>query len=277
MTIPTIDPDELFELYDGLLIDAYGVLVHSQGAVPGAAAFLKELERRSMAYRIITNDASRLETTTSATYAARGIEIPAEKIITAGSLVDDYIGDHGLEGARLIVLGPADSHEYVRRAGASPVEPDGTNEIDGIVVADEAFEPFLQGLDLALSQVMKSLDAGRDLHLICPNPDALYPASAELFGFAAGSFAAMFEHAIEARLGEKLRFARLGKPYSPIYEKGMAGLPDGRHAVLGDQLATDIRGAVNFGLDAYLSLHGVATREHAEASSVKPTAFLGEF
>lgn len=276
-SIPTVDPYWLLDEYDGLLIDAYGVLVHASGSVPGAGRFLEAIHSRGVPYRIITNDASRLEVTTARSYEKRGISVAPEAIITAGSLISSYIDENSLVGAKILVLGSDDSLEYVRRAGAEPLLPDGESLVDGIVVADEAFEPFLQGLDLALTQLMKSYDMGRDVELICPNPDALYPASPTRFGFASGSFAALFEHAIESRLGERRSFARLGKPFAPMYRKAVSELPGGRYAALGDQLPTDIKGARDFGLDAYLSLHGVATRAHAEAARMKPTGILAEF
>ena len=57
----------LLERYDGLLIDAYGVLVDGRGLLPSAAALLAELGRRGTPFAIVTNDASR----SPATYVAR--------------------------------------------------------------------------------------------------------------------------------------------------------------------------------------------------------------
>jgi ribonucleotide monophosphatase NagD (HAD superfamily) len=56
----------LLDRFDGVLLDAYGVLVDSGGVLPGARELIDELARRALPYAIVTNDASR----SPATYVA---------------------------------------------------------------------------------------------------------------------------------------------------------------------------------------------------------------
>ena len=62
--IPETDIETLIERYDTLLFDAYGVLVHAAGAMPGARALVQRLNRKP--YCVITNDASKLPETAAA-------------------------------------------------------------------------------------------------------------------------------------------------------------------------------------------------------------------
>lgn len=213
---------ELFDCYDALLIDAFGVLVHSEGAFSGAASFVKRLDDERMPYVIITNDASRLPETCAQKYRRDGLDIPVERIVTSGSLVTDYIEDHDLQGARALVLGTRDSKAYAERAGATLVEAS-DGDFDVLIVGDESGYDFIPAVDEALTTLFHKLDAGDDFHLVLPNPDLIYQRSENSYGFASGSIAALFERALAARYpGEDLSFERLGKPFAPMFEEAVA-------------------------------------------------------
>jgi len=71
----------------------------------------------------------------------------------------------------------------------------------------------------------------------------------------------MFEAALQARYPDRtdLHFTRLGKPYEAIFAEAVRRSGTRNMVMLGDQLATDIRGARAFGLDAVLVGTGVTT------------------
>src|SRR6476620_9294176 len=104
---------ELLASYDGVLLDAYGVLVDGRGALPGAAALITELNRRGTPYAIVTNDASRSQATYERRFAGLGLAIPGTRVVSAGSLLPAYFRAKGLVGARTCVLGTADSIAFV--------------------------------------------------------------------------------------------------------------------------------------------------------------------
>ncbi|MBC7973943.1 MAG: haloacid dehalogenase, partial [Myxococcales bacterium] len=85
----------LLDRYEGVLLDAYGVLVDGRGLLPGAAALLAELTRRGTPFAIVTNDASRSPATYVERFARLGVPIDAERIVTSGSLLPGYFRDHG--------------------------------------------------------------------------------------------------------------------------------------------------------------------------------------
>jgi ribonucleotide monophosphatase NagD (HAD superfamily) len=134
--VPTLTSiDQLIDRYDALLFDAYGVLVHVSGPMPGAPELIAQLNRIDKPYRIVTNDASRLPDKAAARYRRYGLEVGAGNIITSGALLPEYFAKHGLRGSRCVVLGPADSRRYVELAGGEVGPADAA--FDVLVIGDE--------------------------------------------------------------------------------------------------------------------------------------------
>jgi HAD superfamily hydrolase (TIGR01450 family) len=262
----------LLDRYDGVLLDAYGVLVDARGLLPGAAALLAELTRRNKPYAIVTNDASRSPATYVARFAGYGVAIEPERFVSSGSLLPGYFRDHGLAGARTCVLGTADSVAFVREGGGVPVAPAHGMEIDALAVCDDSGTPFLAGIELALSAVVRAVHAGRTPALILPNPDLIYPKGAGEYGFTAGAMALLIEAALTRRFpGKGLGFVHLGKPAPHLFAEGQRRLGTTNVVMIGDQLETDIAGARAAGIDAAL-LEGVS--HAAAATTIVPTYLL---
>jgi HAD superfamily hydrolase (TIGR01450 family) len=257
-SIPEITIADLIDRYAVLLFDAYGVLVHESGVLLGAVECIAELNRRGKDYYILTNDASKLPDSTARYYQQYGLALTPERVITSGSLLTNHFATHGLNGARCVVLGPADSVQYVQQAGGVVVPPDEPFAV--LVIGDESGFPFLETVDTAFSTLCRLLDQQQPVHLVLPNPDIIYPSS-QGFGMASGSVAAMFETALQARYPHRhdLRFVRLGKPHAAIYAEAQRRSGTSSMVMIGDQLDTDIRGARTFGLDAALISTGVTS------------------
>jgi len=248
------------------------VLVNKSGALPGAAEFIARLESTAKPYLVLTNSASRLPDTFAAELGEAGVRIPAERILTSGQLLVDYFRANGLTGARCLVLGPADSADYVRRAGGEPVAaaPDGDAEV--VVLADQKGFACLPTMNLALSLILRRLDAGKAIHLLLCNPDLIYPVAPGQYGFTAGGLAAMLEAVLRERYPERpASMVRLGKPYTPIFDAARRRI-SGRLVMLGDQLATDILGANRCGIDSVLVGTGLA-RVFPDGA-IRPTWYL---
>ena len=266
---------QLLADYDGLLFDAYGVLVHAAGPLPGAAELLAQLNDDGRPYFVVTNDASKLPETAAARYRGFGLPLGPERIISSGMLLASYFAAEELAGRRCVVLGPHDSERYVTAAGGRVVpfhEP-----FDVLIVGDESGFPFLEAADAVLSTLMHAIDHGRDVRLILPNPDLIYPGPGGGFGFAAGSVAAMFEGALMLRYPDRtdLRFVGLGKPNTPIFEEAVRRAGTRRLVMIGDQLQTDILGARAAGLDAVWVGTGVTTHiPESIPSHLRPTYFM---
>lgn len=266
---------ELLDRYEGILLDAYGVLVDARGPLPGTAPLLAELARRGTPFAIVTNDASRSAATYAHRFAAHGLDVPATRITTSGSLLPGYFRTHDLAGARTCVLGTEDSYAYVREGGGMPVPLEPGMEVDAVAICDDAGTPFLDGIELALSAIVRAVDAGRRPRLVLPNPDLVYPKGDGELGVTAGAIALVIEAALARRFRDPgLVFDRLGKPEPHLFREAAARLdiPAARLVMIGDQLETDIAGARAAGLDSAL-LAGVSRWD--PSAPVAPTYLLG--
>jgi HAD superfamily hydrolase (TIGR01450 family) len=264
----------LLDAYDGVLLDAYGVLVDARGVLPEAAPLLAELARRGLPFAVVTNDASRLPETYARRFAAVGLAVDAAQVVTAGSLLPGYFRARGLAGARTCVLGTPDSYAYVREGGGVPVPLEAGMEIDVVAVCDDSGTPFLDGIERALSAIVRAIEAGRRPHLVLPNPDLVYPKGDGELGFTAGTMALAIEAALARRFpAAPPTFDRLGKPEPHLFREAAArlGVPPARLVMIGDQLETDVAGARAAGIDAAL-LAGVSRWD--PAARVAPTYLL---
>jgi HAD superfamily hydrolase (TIGR01459 family) len=276
--VPETTIEALLARYDLFLLDAYGVLVSSGGALPGAAAFLERLAAAGKQSLIVSNDASRLPATSATRYQGFGLPITAEQILTSGLLLRDHFTAAGLAGARCIVLGTDDSETYVREAGGV-VAPADDDSASVVVVADDDGYPMLETLNEVITVLLRRLARGHATNLILPNPDLIFPRGADAFGITAGAVAATIEAVLRLRdPAASHRFVPLGKPNRPMFDAALRRFPavDPRKMVmLGDQLGTDILGASRVGLDSVLVETGVARFSQLAGSEVRPTFTLG--
>lgn len=273
MTQPRkISIEELIARYPVLLLDAYGVLVNSTGALPGAAGLIDELNRLGKPYYLLTNDASKLPQTAASRYQGYGLEIAPEQIISSGELLKNYFKTHNLSGARCAVLGPDDSAQYTRDAGGVVVSP--ANGFDVVVIGDEAGFPFVDTVDMVLTELFHKVERREKFKLVLPNPDLIYPKADRGFGITSGSIALIIEAALQLRYPGRpdLCFERLGKPNADIFKEALRRSGTENMVMIGDQLETDIRGAKAFGLDSVLVETGIADPATADMpADLQPT------
>lgn len=261
------DIDYLLERYELILLDAYGVLIDKQGALPGAREMIARLNNEQRPYFILTNSASRLPESFSLELHGMGLAVPHKRIITSGMLLARYFSAHGLEGKACVVLGPENAVEYVRRAGGTVVG--WQDEAEVVVLADQAGFPLLEGVNGVVTLVLNRMDRGERIELILCNPDLIYPVASREFGITAGAIAVMIEGILHERYpGTNSGFVRLGKPHRPIFEAAIGEFPAERTLMIGDQLATDILGANRYGIDSALVMSGVARLD--STSPAKP-------
>jgi HAD superfamily hydrolase (TIGR01450 family) len=274
---PRIDVAGLIERYECFLLDAYGVLVDAGAAMGGARELLDNLRDAERDVLVVTNDASRLPDTAAERFRGFGLDIAAEKIITSGALLAPYFATTGLQGARCFVLGPEDSHEYVRRSGGEPVPLAGDAEIDAVVVCDDAGYPLRDSLDAVLSALFRHFDRGDEPSLVLPNPDLMYPRGGGDFGFTSGGVALLLEAALAQRYPtERPAFVRLGKPFGPIFREAKRRARSEQMVMIGDQIETDIVGARAAGIDAVYVDSGITNWERTVLDEMRAPNFVLE-
>jgi HAD superfamily hydrolase (TIGR01450 family) len=267
-TIPSVTIEDLIDRYDALLLDAYGVLVNKEGALPGAVELIAMLNGLGKPYYLVSNTAAHLPEHAAARYRSFGLDLAPELLLTAGLLIKPYFAAQGYQGLRCAVLGPEDSFRYVEGAGARPVSP--FEDFDLVLIGDQVGFPFLEGVDAVLSRLIEKLDGGAVVPLVLPNPDLIFPKAAG-FGITSGTVALIIETALRQRYPERaeVAFVRLGKPQAGLFEAAIRHAGTRNAVMIGDQVDTDIRGAAGVGLDSALVAGGVAGVQLA--GEIKPT------
>src|SRR6476469_4000123 len=102
--------------HEAIFLDAYGVLVDSNGAIDGAREGIAQLERSKTRWYVMTNDASRTRETMSTRFRSLGLDIAADRIVAAMDAFPALVERLGIRGARTVVMGAADSHRMTRDA-----------------------------------------------------------------------------------------------------------------------------------------------------------------
>jgi HAD superfamily hydrolase (TIGR01450 family) len=272
----SIDFHHLRTLHAAFCFDAYGVLVDSETALPGAVDAIATLRRNGQPFLVVTNDASRSATRAAARLAELGLDIRPSEILSSGMMIAPALREAGLVGGRVVVLGTDDSTAYAHDAGVTIVPPSNDAPADAVVVADEGGFDLLDQLDATLSMIVAAVRAGRTPRLLLANPDLLYPAAAGQFGVTAGSLALVLEHCLAVVLGDRApAFEALGKPSPGIFREAIRRLGTADAVMIGDQLPTDIAGAASVGMASALVLGGVS-HDHAllRATPWTPTYVL---
>ena len=71
-----IDIEAIFDHYDAVFFDAYGVLVDGIDALPNAEQLVNIMNASAMNYFIVTNDASKSIESLSNKFQSQGMRIP---------------------------------------------------------------------------------------------------------------------------------------------------------------------------------------------------------
>ena len=250
----------LIEQYEVLLLDAYGVLVDETCALPGACELIERIRARGRNYFVVTNGSARSVADTARAYQKLGVPIDAARVINSGSVLPAYFRDSGLAGQATAVLGTTGSRALAEAAGAHVVDALAGEDFAVLIVANQGDYPFVSALDAVISTLFARIDRGTSTHMILTNPDIIYPQGPRRFGITAGAVALTIEAALAARYGADvpMKFVRLGKPHAPIFAEARRRAGTDSLVMVGDQLATDIDGALSSGIAAALLTTGVS-------------------
>lgn len=251
--------DDLRRQHEVVLFDAYGVLVDASGARPGAANAIAQLRKAGQSFLVVTNDASRSPERAATRFSKLGIDVRPENVLSSGMMIAPAIREMRRTGLRAVVLGTEDSAEYTRGAGVEVVKPSLDDPAELVVLADEGGYETLTIMNGVLSMVVTAVRGGMTPRLLLANPDHIYPAGGSAFGFTAGALALMLETALKQVLGARAPvFEILGKPSPRIFTEAITRVGTTNAVMIGDQLHTDIAGALSVGMASALLLGGVS-------------------
>ncbi len=265
---------ELDQRYHTLLFDAYGVLINSEHALPGAVALIDSLNRRGKPYFVVTNGSQLTEEATAHHYQKLGLAIAPEQIVSSGALVGNWARENQLCESPTVVLGPRSCQQLMRASGLSALLEHDAEEFDVLVVGNQDGYPLLETLNHIISRLYAFMERGKEFRLVLPNPDLVYPTSRGV-GITGGMIAEIISRALVQRFPRDTpRFECLGKPYAPIFAEAKKRAKTSSLVLIGDQLATDIKGARDAGMDSVLMATGLAKFSELAFSEIQPTYLL---
>jgi HAD superfamily hydrolase (TIGR01459 family) len=254
---PITSLTDLLPLYDGFLIDLWGVVHDGSALYSGVKQSFAALNAANKRIVMLSNAPRRAKRSAE---GLRALGIPKSSyhaMITSGEIAFAHISTH-YAGKRFYFQGDEgnDDADILQGIPATRVMTLADAEVVLTIGHHYPFQP--------LSELYGELQEMRMLNLpmVCANPDrevvkmdgTVYPCAGEIA-----------EH--YAHIGGDVTF--IGKPYATVYDAAVEALglnARARILAIGDNPLTDIRGGRSYGIDTLLITGGVlrGCTTHAE-------------
>lgn len=234
----------MFIMAQGFLIDMDGVIYGGDIMIPGADEFVARLMAEQIPFTFMTNNSQRTPLETVRKLRKLGIEVTEKHVYTSAMATGKFIASQRPNGS-CYVLGEGGLLTSLHDNGLTLVE------------TDPDFVVLGEGRNFTLEMVQKAVDmilAGAKFITTNRDPSPKKKGWNNL-GIAATT--AMIEEATGTKA-----FV-VGKP-GPVMMRSarkFIGLETAETVVIGDTMATDIRGGVQMGYKTILVLSGVSTRD----------------
>lgn len=252
----------LADRFDGFLVDLDGVVWIGREPVPGAPEALRALLDAGKCVVFVTNNPGKPPVAYAKRLGKLGVQVRAEQIVTAGMVAARLAGE-AADGGGAFVIGAPALKEMVAATGTHLL---GREEARGAgVVVVSGHREFDYRELLAAKQ---ALDGGAALLATSRDPTMPFPG-----GEVPGTGAVLA--AVEVASGRRAEIA--GKPERHLFEMAIeAAGGDGRLAMVGDRVSSDIAGGRAAGLETVLVLSGTTSREEAKAADPAPDHVLDD-
>ncbi len=236
--------DDIADLYDVFLLDAFGVLNIGETAIPGVAQRVASLRERGKRVLIVSNAAGFPQAALEQKYNSLGYAFETSDIITSRkTLLSAINGSEGLQWG--LMATPSAGLGDLEALSLTYLEEDPAPyaEVDGfLLIGAAAWTEERQNL-------LEAALAARPRPVWVGNPDIVAPREAG-FSVEPGHYA----HQLADRTGIAPNF--FGKPFGNIYDLAFQRLdpsiPRDRIVMVGDSLHTDILGAQTAGIKSAL-------------------------
>lgn len=253
------DPS-LLDLYDALLFDLDGTVMHGAQPIPHAAEAVQTARQAGRTVVFATNNASRTPQQAAEHLAVVGIDARPEEFVTSPQVASRLLADRLEPGAKVLVVGGPSLGAQMRTVGLTPVETD-SEDVAAVV---QGWSP-----DLDWSRLAEGAYAIRHgAYWMATNVDATLPTERGLAP-GNGSLVAALRHATGVEP------AVAGKPEPGMFEVAAKEHGSRRPLIIGDRLDTDIEGAVRAGMASLLVLTGVdGIQEALRAEPVRRPTYI---
>ncbi len=246
----------------GYLIDMDGVIYRENKLVPGAEEFVQALVATGTPFLFLTNNSAPTPEDLSVRLRHLGIQVPSSRHFYTSALnTADFLSETD-PGCTVFVIGEGGLLAALaeRKIASDAIRPsyvvvgEGTASMEKLAKAHECIE--------------------RGARLLATNPDNWCPVSSQATRPGAGATAAF----LEASTGRRAYY--LGKPNGYMFHLARRRLADlaltelDQVVMIGDTMETDIRGAFEAGMHAFLVLSGSTQFDAVGDYVYQPTRIL---
>jgi HAD superfamily hydrolase (TIGR01458 family) len=235
-----------------LLIDLDGVLYVEEEAIAGAVEAVQRVRGGGLALRFVTNTTAHSRDRTLEKLARLGLPVDPGELVTPAALAVRHCRERGYTRVALIM------NEEVKRDFAGLEETAG--RVDAVIIGDLGAAFGYDVLNHAFRRVMD----GAELIALQKNR---YWMRADGLSLDVGPFVAAIEFAASCDAYV------VGKPSRGFFDQVLAGIGVSANAaaMVGDDIESDIDGALRAGIAAILVRTGKYREDRVRESRIKPT------
>jgi HAD superfamily hydrolase (TIGR01450 family) len=260
---------------DALLLDVDGVLMTSRHPLPGSVDLVAELRDRGFPFLLLTNDGCNSPAEKVAYLEHGGLSFAVDELVSSSHALEELVQEKQWQGDTFFVMGELGDPCYARDAGLQTTRDLKTlanGDCHGVLVGEKSYD-----WEHVIAGVFNFLVRQPHAPVVVPNPDVYFPVKGGRLHPASGATVGFVQFLCRTH-GFEIDPVFLGKPYAPIFrhaqhvvEKRLGhAVPPDRLFMLGDSLASDIRGGRDAGLRTGLMLTGITTPDTLAASDIQP-------
>ena len=255
---------------DAIVFDVDGVLMTGHKPTPGSAALIDRLRQDRTPFALLTNDGCHSPEEKVDLLRQCGMDFRVSEVVSSSHGMVELAEDRGWTEQRFYVMGEI-SPCYARDAGVEITEDLGElGRCQGIIIGERHYD-----WDRVFNAVFNFLLGHPSAPLVVPNPDDYFVARDGSLYITSGAIARFLARLCRT-CGRPLEPHFLGKPYRPIFLHSHRSLEarTGKHLdphrvmILGDSLASDVQGGLDFGYRTALLLTGITTRDMLAGSDI---------
>jgi HAD superfamily hydrolase (TIGR01450 family) len=256
---------DLDDKYDVILSDVWGVLHNGVSAYKEAAVALAGMREAGKTVILITNSPRRKQGVVAQLETLGITSDSYDEVVTSGELTRRLIEK---APKNVFFLGPDRDLQLLDGLDVERVDKDAAEAIVCTGFFDDEVEKPEDYKDILTEFSAKNLP------FICANPDLIVERGERMIP-CAGAIAAYYK-----KLGGEVFVA--GKPHSPMYQTALevaqslrGDVDPSRVIAVGDGVPTDVRGAVDYGLDLIFVAHGIHIKQYADGVGIDDFRLAG--
>ena len=242
--------------YQGYFIDLDGTTYKGTKRIPAAARFIKRLQDADKTVLFVNNNSTRTpEFVANNLRENHQINVTADNVYTTALATADYLDKVAGDRRRVYVVGESGLRKALEQRHFQLTD----QQPDYVVVGLDSQVTYakLETAVLLIRAGATFIGTNADSNL--PNERGMVPG--------AGSLVKLVEYATQQKP------IMIGKPEATIMKLALAkaDLTRDQVVMVGDNYNTDIRAAINTGMDSLLVYTGLSTPEQVAKMAVQPT------